>query len=211
MTGGRWMLTGLAIAACGEASRAPTAADPPETPVAQLCTGYTDQARSPYVLPWTVGEAFVVLTGNCGQLATHQGIARYAYDFSLPVGTHVHAARAGTVIAVKEQFVDGNNVPGNENYIFIQHNGGTVARYYHLTRWGALVKLGQAVAQGELIGLSGNTGRSLSPSLHFDVVGQVCGTAFFGPRCLTIPLTFKNTGPHPTGLAENQLYRAEPY
>ena len=129
----------------------------------------------------------------------------------MPVRTLVHAARGGVVISIEERFTDGNSDPDDENRIFVQHSDGTVARYYHLTRWGAAVKLGQTVAQGEVIGLSGNTGGSVAPSLHFDVVRQSCGDEYFGPNCETVPVTFRNTRPHPNGLQEAERYHAEPF
>ena len=61
------------------------------------CTGYPDQQTSAYVLPWPAGEEHSVLTGNCrGDISTHSGDRRYAYDFRMPPGTVFTAARGGT-------------------------------------------------------------------------------------------------------------------
>ena len=201
----------IALVYCGDDDGGPVANEPPEDPRPQaVCSGYPDQLQSAYVLPWAVGQSHAVVTGNCGFPPSHRGIARYAYDFGMPIRTRVHAARGGVVIGIEERFTDGNDDPSDDNRIFIQHSNGSVARYYHLTRWGAAVKLGQTVTQGEIIGLSGNTGASIGPTLHFDVVRQSCGDEYFGPNCQTIPVTFRNTRPHPNGLEENELYRAEP-
>src|SRR5262245_51112940 len=59
-------------------------------------------ATAPYRLPWSCGESFTTSQGNDGDLcgfpgATHVGIQEFAFDFALPRGTPVHAARAGTV------------------------------------------------------------------------------------------------------------------
>ena len=55
------------------------------------------------------------------------------------------------------------------NFISIQHSDGSVAHYWHLQKEGALAKVGDVVVKGQLIGLSGNTGYSAFPHLHFEV------------------------------------------
>ncbi|NOT08928.1 MAG: M23 family metallopeptidase [Gemmatimonadales bacterium] len=70
----------------------------------------------------------------------------------------------------------------------------------HLTFGGALVSPGNVVTQGQPIGLSGDNGNSSEPHLHFAVV--INGH--------TVPVTFRNTRPHPTGLVEGESYSAEP-
>ena len=58
------------------------------------------------------------------------------------------------------------------NYVTIGHDDGSQAVYVHLQMNGALVKLGDWVTTGDLIGLSGNTGYSTGPHLHFKVSQQ---------------------------------------
>lgn len=201
----------MVLASCGDDTRT-LPAEPPNEPLPEeTCAGYPDQTLSPYVLPWEAGQSHVVLRGNCGAHPTHRGLARYAYDFAMPIRTYVHAARSGVVIGIEERYTDGNGTPTKDNRVYVLHSDGTVGRYYHLTRWGAPVKLGQAVTQGDIIGLSGNTGSSLAPSLHFDVVRQSCGDTLLGPTCETRPVTFRNTRPHPDGLVEGEVYRAESF
>ena len=57
------------------------------------------------------------------------------------------------------------------NYISIKHNDGSVAHYWHLKKDGVLVNVGDTILKSQLIGLSGNTGYSAFPHLHFEVQG----------------------------------------
>ena len=110
------------------------------------------------------------------------------------------------MIHIEESHEDGDYGSGKENLVIVMHSDSTFGRYVHLTKNGALVDLNQVVAPGDTIGLSGNTGRSLRPHLHFDVTKG-------GPYsdCQTIPICFKNTKPHPDGLETGVAYTANPY
>jgi murein DD-endopeptidase MepM/ murein hydrolase activator NlpD len=123
-----------------------------------------------YRMPFSGTQHHVVSQGYGGRFS-HQGTARYSVDFAMPWGTPVLAARAGRVIAV----VDGNVASSlrkvyydRANKVDVLHADGTVATYAHL-RHGAVVEVGQEVATGDLIGLSGDTGFSGGPHLHFMV------------------------------------------
>jgi murein DD-endopeptidase MepM/ murein hydrolase activator NlpD len=121
----------------------------------------------------------------------------------MPIGTPILAARSGTVLLVESRFANGTRVSGEENYINVVHADGSIAGYVHLTQAGALVRVGDTVAQGQLIGLSGDSGSSSEPHLHFHV--QACS------GCSTVPTTFRNTRAHPRGLVAGEFYMAEPY
>ncbi len=90
-----------------------------------------------------------------GRLALHAGI-----DFRLPVGSEVRATGAGTVVTAAR-------TGGYGNLVEIDHGSGLTTRYAHLSR--LLVKAGDTVDAGEAIGLSGSTGRSTGPHLHYEV------------------------------------------
>lgn len=97
-----------------------------------------------------------------GASTYHKGV-----DFAVPVGTAVMASCGGTVI--KAGWGSGYGY-----CVYIQHPDGKVSRYGHLSK--VLVKGGQSVRQGEKIALSGNTGVSTGPHLHFEILvggGQV--------------------------------------
>lgn len=96
-----------------------------------------------------------------------QGVHGYnGIDIGAPIGTPVLASAPGEVIIVK-----GKNAwnGGYGNYIVIKHENGTQTLYAHLDK--NLVSVGDRVSQGEKIGLSGNTGRSTGPHLHYEVRG----------------------------------------
>jgi murein DD-endopeptidase MepM/ murein hydrolase activator NlpD len=97
-----------------------------------------------------------------------------ALDFKVKNGTRICAARDGVVIAMREDSDRGGLKDENlsdGNFISILHNDGSVAHYWHLQKEGALVNNGDTVTTGQLIGLSGNTGYSAFPHLHFEVQG----------------------------------------
>ncbi len=178
------------------------------------CTVFGDAAESPYVLPYEVGERFQVGNTFGHHTPLNGGVGLYAVDFRMPIGTNVVAARAGEVVAVEERFSDDDHADLHENWVMIRHADESVARYIHLTQDGALVEVGQTVAQGELIGLSGNSGASSRPHLHFDV--QTCGPNLppgynDRPCGMTLPVSFRNTAAHECGLLEEERYRALPF
>jgi len=65
------------------------------------CDGYPAWQTSPYVLPYPVGEGYVIHQANCS-LGGYHGIYRYSVDFLMPIGTPVTAAREGEVIDTLE-------------------------------------------------------------------------------------------------------------
>ena len=80
-------------------------------------------------------------------------------------GAYVMAAAAGTVIITRQGGYNG----GYGNYIVIKHDNGTQTLYAHLKS--NAVTAGQQVAQGQLIGYEGNTGKSTGTHLHFEIRG----------------------------------------
>ncbi|MEW1906252.1 MULTISPECIES: M23 family metallopeptidase [unclassified Streptomyces] len=100
----------------------------------------------------------------------NQGGAMWAHkhsgqDFAVPVGTPVKAAAAGTV--VKAGPYGGGDGPAYGNAIVVKHANGKYSQYAHLSK--IQVKIGQKVGAGQRIALSGNTGNSSGPHLHFEI------------------------------------------
>jgi murein DD-endopeptidase MepM/ murein hydrolase activator NlpD len=125
-----------------------------------------------YALPYEKGTAHVVAQGY-QSLFSHAG--DYAIDFKMKPGTKVLAAREGVVVRVRDDTKTGGlgkKYVGTANGITIKHNDGTYGHYLHLQYNGALVSVGDTVQQGQHIGLSGHTGFSAFPHLHFEVTRQ---------------------------------------
>lgn len=129
---------------------------------------FGDPAESDYILPYRAGEDYYVSQSYCTPGGSHHN--QLAYDFNMPIGTEVLAARAGRVKGIRESSPDDGVGDGDHNYIFIQHDDGTVAFYAHLMQDGVLVEPGDEVEAGDLIGYSGNSGQTGgNPHLHFGV------------------------------------------
>lgn len=162
-------------------------------------------------------------TQGVGGTLTHQGRFRYAFDFEVtdlegkfsasePTGPGdyycyklpVLAAAAGVVTKVE------SSVPDNEvgklnleqnwgNYVIVRHAAGLYSLVAHLQRGSIRVVEGQAVRQGDLLGLCGNSGRSSKPHVHFQLQG--------GDRLgdATIPCRFTDA----VSVAEDQRVHAD--
>lgn len=125
-----------------------------------------------YSLPYAKGTSHRVWQGY-RSLFSHSN--DLAIDFKMKPGTVIHAARSGVVAGIKDEYRwggVGRRYIGKENAIVIQHSDGTYAHYLHIQNRGALVKLGDTVQRGQPIALSGHTGFSAFPHLHFVVTGR---------------------------------------
>ncbi len=149
-----------------------------------------------YNLPFPRGDFYMLSQGNKTAFSHNSITSQYAFDFAMPEGSYVAAARGGVVAYVEESHkIGGNDLALKEksNRILICHDDGTVGVYAHLQHNGAFVEVGDPVFVGEVIGLSGNTGFTTSPHLHFSVLS--------GNR--SIPIRFRNEY---TILYEGEVY-----
>lgn len=150
------------------------------------CTGPRDvsvfppAAESPYVLPWPEGISYWCVQGVRG-VVSHRGDSEYGYDFYMPLGSDICAARAGKVTRVVTEH-DGHGYQWPNNLIIVEHEDGTRACYAHIRQDGSYVREGDRVTQRQVIAASGNVGNSMMPHLHFHVTDPKLQR--------TIPITF---------------------
>ena len=189
---------------------------------------YSPAKDSIYVLPYPIGREYGISQGNCG-IYTHKrdflngvhGDLRYAYDFEIPIGQDITAARSGEVLTIEERYEDYTNDIWQTNYIQILHDDGTIGVYLHFTKNGVLVDVGDEIKQGVKIGIAGATGYvGYIPHLHFHVFEKehksctLYGTddsEYNFKGCKTLPITFKNAEPLDIPPLNSKRYKALEY
>ncbi|MDQ2670807.1 MAG: M23 family metallopeptidase [Gemmatimonadota bacterium] len=107
---------------------------------------------------WPLDEPGFLTRGQA--LAGQAGEAHPGVDIAVPVGTLVRAAGGGSAVEVGRD-------PEYGEFVLLEHRNGIRSMYGHLSR--VLVAAGDTVAAGRVIGLSGNSGRSTAPHLHFEI------------------------------------------
>ncbi len=124
-----------------------------------------------YRFPFKKGKKYEVSQSFNGRTSHRSERSKYAIDFQLNVGETIYAARDGLVIKVIDWFTKqgGKELINAANRILILHEDGTIASYVHLNYKGSFVKEGQQVIEGQKIGISGLTGFTNGPHLHFVV------------------------------------------
>ncbi|HEY8896784.1 MAG TPA: M23 family metallopeptidase [Niastella sp.] len=122
-----------------------------------------------YWLPYMPGKKFFLAQAANSHMSHKDELS---LDFKMKKGSQICAAREGVVIEVKKDSDKGglkDEYLSQGNHIIIQHNDGSIAQYWHLEKDGAYVNVGDTIQKGQLIGLSGNTGYTAFPHLHFQV------------------------------------------
>jgi len=151
--------------------------------------------------PIAPGASYPISQGFQGEHTHLTPDSEYAVDIAMPVGSSIHAARAGRIMDVEEDFNRGGTNPGKyldkANHIRILHDDGTMAVYAHLDLASVIVRPGARVIAGQKIARSGNTGFTFGPHLHF-AIQQNTGMAL-------ISLPFKFQSPEGTPLTPEKL------
>jgi murein DD-endopeptidase MepM/ murein hydrolase activator NlpD len=111
-------------------------------------------AEPPVIDAWPLGTVKGIITRELTE-ANHPGL-----DIAVQQSTYIRAAGAGKVIEAGEDSIYGN-------FIRIDHGGGLETLYAHASQ--LLVAKGKQVARQEMIALSGNSGKSTAPHLHFEI------------------------------------------
>lgn len=117
--------------------------------------GVGDTVTAPTMWPLTE-SGFVTQSLLEGARGSHPGV-----DIAVPSGSYMRAAGGGEVIEAAQDPVYGL-------FVLIDHGNGHLTRYGHASH--LAVERGQRVRQGEVIGLTGSTGRSTAPHLHFEIL-----------------------------------------
>jgi murein DD-endopeptidase MepM/ murein hydrolase activator NlpD len=107
---------------------------------------------------WPLDEPGYITRGQVGTGTSDE--AHPGLDIAVAVGSIVRASGGGTVRQLGED-------PEYGSFVLLDHPDNYQTMYGHLSR--ILVEPGASVAPGQVIGLSGNTGRSTAPHLHFEI------------------------------------------
>ncbi|MBN2113253.1 MAG: M23 family metallopeptidase [Acidimicrobiia bacterium] len=191
----------------------PTAAvpEPPpdKDPACLQRSVFPDPTQSEYILPYPAGKAYYLMQSYCSLRPYRSHHDQMAYDWFMPVGAEVVAARGGWVVEMRESSPDNGLGASAENYVYLEHADRSVAFYAHLMQDGVDVEVGRWVDQGERIGASGNSGATGGrPHLHFGVYRAMPAYEEMG-----VAVSFRNAeGPLDSlgGLLAYQRYAALP-
>ncbi|HEY6222792.1 MAG TPA: M23 family metallopeptidase, partial [Gemmatimonadales bacterium] len=113
---------------------------------------------------WPLGDIDGFVTrGRVGEGDAQDGEAHEGIDIAAPIGTPIRASGGGSVEAAGAD-------PAYGMFVLLRHPGGYETMYGHASR--VLVREGDTVSAGVVIGLTGNSGRSTAPHLHFEVRRQ---------------------------------------
>ena len=185
------------VSQCSGSSSSETTepADSSDTATEPACTSYdsssadyapiqttgTGQPMGVSSLSWTIPADWtywVPFDGTAGSAAVHEGID-YVHDDSSEAEVDVAVAAAGDVVYVRtgcpesDLFSSNSSVrecgSGWGNHVVVHHGGTTYTRYAHLSDGEVFVEVGDPLSRGDVIGLMGNSGRSETRHLHFEL------------------------------------------
>lgn len=141
---------------------------------------YPLSSSTEYFLPWEKGLTHFVSQGH-RSFTTHRGLHEKAWDFVMPLGTKVVAAREGIVVDIEDSLT---GVGWRANSLKVQHPDGTIAIYAHIQKNSVQAARGDRVQRGQWLANCGMVGMTLFPHLHFVVVDR--------DERQSLPITFKD-------------------
>lgn len=147
-----------------------------------------------YRVPIGSNEQYIVSQGFAGEFSHFNEHSKFAIDITMDIGTEINAARAGTVMWVKDDSYVGGSDPSymsKANFVAVLHDDGSYATYLHLLGGSAYVRAGEAVEVGDRLAKSGASGYTTGPHLHFVV--QRNG----GMKTVSLPFQFAGTNGEP--------------
>lgn len=140
--------------------------------------GYYDETKQAYdttynyALPYLKNKKFKIIQGYNGSFSHNNTVSKYTLDFDTKIGDTIVAARDGivvkTIVHNTKQGVTNKFRPYG-NFIVVYHTDNTFAQYVHLKQNSNFVKVGDTVKTNQPIALSGFTGLTTQPHLHFGV------------------------------------------
>ena len=120
--------------------------------------------HSPFEIP--LNSAITSAYGNARVFNTTLQSYHSGVDFKAATGTPIMASNDGKVVLVKDRYYAGGSV-------IVDHGEGIYSVYYHLSAF--QVRVGDVIKKGDIVGLSGSTGRVTGPHLHFGFMVQGVG------------------------------------
>lgn len=120
-----------------------------------------------YDLPFQKGQSYIVSQGYNGAFSHKDN---NSIDFNMPEGSPILVAREGIVVQIVQN--NSQSCPREEcnkynNHILVMHSDGTFASYAHIKKNSVKLNVGDKVKKGDVIAISGNTGWTNGPHLHF--------------------------------------------
>ncbi|WP_179346310.1 M23 family metallopeptidase [Winogradskyella ursingii] len=138
-----------------------------------------------YTLPFPINKKYKIIQSFGDRFSHNLEHSKYALDIGTQIGDTITAARKGKVFYIKgdsKEHCRTRKCMNKANKILVIHDDGTIANYVHLDFNGVLVNVGDEIEVNQPIGISGMTGFTTTPHLHF-VVHKYGG--------ISIPFYFK--------------------
>ncbi len=133
-----------------------------------------NNCKEVFSLPFPKKKGYKIIQGYNGSHSHYDAYSKCAIDFSLQINDTVCSAADGYVVGVIKDYEFGGKTEDWVDYcncITIYHpKSGLFTQYVHLIKNGSFVKVGDTVIKGQPIGLSGMTGYTTKPHLHFNVL-----------------------------------------